>query len=129
QTRYGASIQAATLSRRRKAIIVQTIAGISRQITAKPAAGLWLAKNANDQATFRTSCTANGGRALFPARRPPDARMTRQRATAINANRMVHTTGKAQLGGVKLGLDKVAYQSRFGTVAVEPSRAAAKQTR
>ena len=95
-------------------------------ISAKAGPGDRSRKNTADHATLSTNCRRKSciGTAVSPT-----FRQTSQAAIAIARYNIVQTGQNNQLGGVQLGLLKLAYHGRSaGVVHNDPSPAAAKQT-
>src|SRR5208337_4771571 len=95
-------------------------------ISAKAGPGERSRKNTADQATLRSNCTRNScmGTAVKPT-----FLHTSQAAIAIATNKIVQTGANSQLGGVQLGLLRLAYHGRrAGAVNNEPMPAAPRQT-
>jgi len=95
-------------------------------ISAKAGPGDRSRKNTADHATLSNNCNRNSrmGAAVKPA-----SRQISQAAIAIAMYKIVQTGPNSQLGGVQLGLLKLAYHGRSaGVVHNDPSPAAAKQT-
>ena len=102
------------------------MANHSMTISAKAGPGDRSRKNTADHATLSSNCSRKSciGTAVSPT-----FRQTSQAAIAIATYKIVQTGPNSQLGGVQLGLLKLAYHGRSaGVVHNDPSHAAPKQT-
>src|ERR1019366_3940375 len=95
-------------------------------ISAKAGPGDRRRKNTADHATLNNNCSR---KSCIGAAVKPTFRQTSQAAIAIAMYKIVQTGPNNQLGGVQLGLLKLAYHGRSaGVVSNDPIPAAPRQT-
>ena len=102
------------------------MANHSITISTKAGPGDRSRKNTPDHATLSHNCSRKS--CIGPAVKPTSCQIS-QAAIAMAMYKIVQTGPNSQLGGVQLGLLKLAYHGRSaGVVHNDPSPAAAKQT-
>src|SRR5579864_1705243 len=105
---------------------VASMANHSMTISTKAGPGDRSRKNTADHATLSNNCSR---KSCIGAAVKPTSRQISQAAIAMAMYKIVQTGPNSQLGGVQLGLLKLAYHGRSaGVVHNDPSPAAAKQT-
>jgi len=105
--------------------IVRNIAIQRTMISIKAKNGDFKPKNRIDQSMFRPSWTANQNMAVFTPGKCRVFSHRRKREIPMRTNRLIHTGEKTQLGGVKDGLAREAYQTGMeGVVNSDPTNPA-----
>lgn len=126
---YGTSNPPARFEILRKLRMVNSIANQRATITIKPNRGDLNPKKAIDQSILNKSWTQKMTKAILTPGKSKPLRQTKNADSPIIMNSVIQTGENSQLGGVKDGFLKVAYQMGMeGVVKIEPMIPANWQT-